>query len=176
MPANRLGSVPQTFLNIAFVFALLLGGICLFVSAFYLYRFLQATSAGLDPMVQSAGTNQTPGALEVMINGRLVMARISLLSCGIFVGIAFGFVGFSMCLLGIKESVDVDLTNETYKARFVRLSPGVLIIICSTILTGVCATRETPFWYKKTLEAGATTQTDSTRDVPTQSGDFSNKP
>jgi hypothetical protein len=187
MVVKRLGTVPQKFLNVAFVFALVLAAICLLFSALYLYSFLRGTSAGLDPVVQNLQTNQIPGALEVVINGKLVMARISLLSCGIFVGISFGFLGFSLCLLGIKESIDVDLESDTYKARFARMSPGVLIIVCSSILTGFCATRETPFWYEKTMNANVTGQVTSSdesngttdksgfggRDVPPKSKEFS---
>jgi hypothetical protein len=188
MVAKRLGTVPQTFLNAAFVFALVLAALCLLFSALYLYSFLRGTSAGLDPVVQNMQTNQSPGSLEVLINGKLVLARISLLSCGIFVGIAFGFLGFSLCLLGIKESIDVDLQSDTYKAKFARMSPGVLIIVCSSILTGFCATRETQFWYEKTINAnvdrkanssaqgnGATDEGGSAkRNVPDESKEFSN--
>ena len=159
--SRRLGNVPQAFLNAGFVFALVLAGACLLFSAIYLYTFLRGTSAGIDPVVQGLQTNPSSGSLEVIINGRLVMARLSLLSCGIFVGVSFGFLGFALCLLGIKESIDVDLETDTYKAKFARMSPGVLIIICSSILTGFCATRQTPFWYEKTVDASANRQQES---------------
>jgi len=153
--AKRLGSVPQMLLNAGFIFALVLAGVCLLVTAIYLYTFLRGMTTGIDPIVQALEKSPTPGSLEVIINGRLVMARLSLLSCGIFVGISFGFLGFALCLLGVKESTDVDLETDTYKAKFARMSPGVLIIICSSILTGFCATRQTPFWYEKTVESPA---------------------
>jgi hypothetical protein len=155
---KRLGSVPQSFLNVAFIFALVLAGVCLVFSAVYLYVYLKGTMTGIDSMSQALEKNPAVGAIEVMINGRLVMARLSLLSCGIFVGVSFGFLGFALCLLGIKESIDVDLETDTYKAKFARMSPGVLIIICSSILTGVCATRETPFWYEKTADPSLSRQ------------------
>jgi hypothetical protein len=126
----------------------------------YLFKFLAATNEGITSTIQSVGTNVLPGATEVIINGRLVMGRIALLSCGILVGISFGFLGFALFLLGIKESIDVDLNTETYKAKFARMSPGVLIIICASILTGVCATRQTPFWYDNTINASSYNQHD----------------
>jgi len=190
--AKRLGSVPQVFLNVAFIFALVLAGVCLVFSTVYLYVYLKGTMAGIDSISQALEKNPVVGSLEVMINGRLVMGRLSLLSCGIFVAVSFGFLGFALCLLGIKESIDVDLSTDTYKAKFARMSPGVLIIVCSSILTGFCATRETPFWYEKTIEAPAANQsTDNPsngnsdrsrsngenkgRDLPARSKEFSNE-
>lgn len=155
---RTLGKVTQGLFNFGFIFALVLAGICLFFSATYLHSFLTSTNAGIDTTIQNIKEGASPGTLEVIINGRLVMARIALLSCGIFVGIAFGFLGFALFLMGIKESVDVDVDSDTYKAKFARMSPGVLIIICSSILTGVCATRQTPFWYENTVSNPAINQ------------------
>lgn len=177
-------------LNAGFIFALVLAGICLLITAVYLYSFLRGTTTGIDPIVQALEKSPTTGSLEVIINGRLVMARLSLLSCGIFVGVSFGFLGFALCLLGVKESIDVDLETDTYKAKFARMSPGVLIIICSSILTGFCATRQTPFWYEKTVESPASRHVDESsptdgpddsqlkdqrkdRNVPDRSNEFS---
>lgn len=175
----KLGRVPQAFLNAGFVFALVLAAGCLLLSALYLFTFLRSTGVGIEPLADNLRTQ--PGALEVIINGRLVMTRLSLLSCGIFVGIAFGFLGFGLCLLGVKESIDVDMESQSYKARFVRMSPGVLIIVCSSLLTGFCATRETPFWYENTVNAQSEETTgrekESTRRaLPEQSKEFSKSP
>lgn len=148
----RLGTVPQRLLNVAFVFALALAGVCLVMSAVYLFAFLRSTNVSIETIVQNIGTTQSPGQLEAAINGRLVVARIALLSCGILVGLSFGFLGFALFLLGIRESINVDVDMDTYKAKFARMSPGVLIIICSSILIGVCATRQTPFWYENAVD------------------------
>lgn len=175
----RLGTVPQQFLNIAFVFALALAGICLVVSAVYLFAFLSSTNGSIETIVRNIGSNQSPGQLEAAINGRLVVARIALLSCGILVGLAFGFLGFALFLLGIKESIDVDVDLDSYKANFARMSPGVLIIICSSILIGVCATRQTPFWYENTLEVPAVSRSDNkspTRESRGEETNQENKP
>lgn len=175
----KLGRVPQAFLNAGFVFALVLAAACLLLSALYLFTFLRTTVTGIEPMAESLRTQ--PGALEVLINGRLVTTRLSLLSCGIFVGIAFGFLGFGLCLLGIKESIDVDVESDSYRARFARMSPGVLIIVCSSVLTGFCATRETPFWYEKAIstqsqETSGGEKEPTERDLPPQSKEFSKSP
>lgn len=179
------GKITQVLFNLGFVFALILAAVCLFFSAQYLYNFLSSTNSGINAVIQDAKTNTDPGALEVIINGRLVMARIALLSCGIFVGISFGFLGFALFLMGIKESIDVDFDSDTYKAKFARMSPGVLVIICSSILTGYCATRPTPFWYDNSTTSTVNQQEDKDstetnqeekqegRDLPRRSKDFS---
>lgn len=101
------------------------------------------------------------GLLEVLINGRLVMARLALLSCGVFVGFAFGFLGFALFLLGIKGSINAELGTEYYKASFARLSPGLLLLLASVILIGICVTHQTPFEY-----AVATTEEASSKSLP----------
>lgn len=145
------GRFPQTLLNVGFAFALLLSGACLILSAIYLYRFLFETNIGVEQLIAKVGTNLPPGTLEVAINGRLVMARVALLSCGIFAGLAFGFLGFALFLLGIKKEIDVDAQYESVQIKFARMSPGVLVILIAAVLIGVCATRATPFWYENAV-------------------------
>jgi hypothetical protein len=101
------------------------------------------------------------GYLEALINGRLVMARLALLSCGVSVGFAFGFLGFALFLLGIKGSIDTELQAEHYKASFERLSPGLLLLLASIILIGICVTHPTPYEYTttETVEGGGASTT-----------------
>jgi hypothetical protein len=137
---------PQWLLNVGFVCGLLLAAVCLVFSAFYLYYFLTNTSAAVENILKSGESSLLPTELiDLGINARMVMARIALHSCGVFVGMAFGFLGFSLFLLGIKGEMDLDAGAESYKVKIARLSPGVFVILCATVLIGVCATSSTPF-------------------------------
>ena len=138
---------PQTLLNTGFGFALFLSAACLFLSAYYLYSFLMATNSGLETFIERAGVGLEPATLEVAIQGRLGMARLALTSCGIFVGVSFGFLGFALFLLGIRKETDASAEYENFQVKFARLSPGLLIIICATVLIGICVTREIEFGY-----------------------------
>lgn len=68
---------------------------------YYLYRF-QAVTQGSVLRVLSGQQRPEPGAFQVAVVAQMYLARVQLLSCGIFVGMAFGFLGFGLFLLGIK--------------------------------------------------------------------------
>ena len=160
---GKLGRVPQRLIDAGFVLALLLSATCLVISAVYLFTFLSSTNDGIGLTLTQTDVSRAPVALETAVNGRLVMGRLGLLSCGILVGIAFGFLGFALFLIGIRESVNLDLETNIYKAKFAQMSPGVVIILCSAILVGVCATRETPFWYDHSTTPGRSNASPTTR-------------
>jgi branched-subunit amino acid transport protein AzlD len=146
----------QRLIDIGFLFSLFLSAACLILSAYYLYLFLNNTNTGIEQLISKVGKDLSPEVMQVAINARLVIARILLLSCGISAGLSFGFLGFALFLLGIKKEIDVDAKYENSSVKFARMSPGVLIILISSILIGICATRSTPFWYenKVTEEPG----------------------
>lgn len=146
------GLVSRKLLSVGFVFALVLAVICLSLSLFYLFQYLNSANTGITQVLDKVAAQQIKlevGQLEVLINGRLVMARLGLLSCGVLAGVAFGFLGFALFLLGIKETMDVSFEADSYKANAARMSPGVFLIVVAAVLIGVCATRETPFNYSK---------------------------
>lgn len=147
----RKGEVlfPQKLLNIGFVFALSLAGVCLLAGAWYLYSFLVATSTGISSLIGSAADKSiTESTVEIAINARLVMARLAFLSCGTFIGMSFGFLGFALFLLGIKGEMGLDAGSESYRIKLARMSPGIFVILCATILIVICVTRQTPFSYE----------------------------
>jgi len=148
--------------NLGFMTALLLAGICLVASAFYLYTYMKDTNASMESMLkwatsspipqegQNAATDvppepPSPEILKLAITARVTMARFTLLSCGVFVGLAFGFLGFALFLLGITNEMDATAEGEGYSIKLARLSPGVFVILCATVLIGVCMTRRTAF-------------------------------
>lgn len=145
------GPFSRWVLNLGFIAGLLLAGGCLALSAVYLYGFLSSTNAAIETFLARAATTEaTDRLLELAINARMVMARLALLSCGAFVGMSFGFLGFALFLLGIKGEMEVQGRYEGAEVKISRMAPGILIILCAAILIGVCATRSTPFRY--TLE------------------------
>jgi hypothetical protein len=155
LTAAGRGEFSQTILNIGFCVALILAAACLALGALYLYMFLRSTNAGIDQLLLNAANQVTNDVLYIAINARLVMARVALLSCGIFVGMSFGFLGFALFLLGVKEEMNVHAHSESYSVKIARMSPGVFVILCATILIGVCVSRQTPFDYHTVQPAAA---------------------
>lgn len=149
---------PTWVLNTGFITGLILAGLCLFLAAYYMINFQNLSSAGINQVVNktmSKGTVNPPNTasingndyqmIRVALATNMYIARILLLSCGIFIGLAFGFLGFSLFLFGVKGSIDASLSaTDKYKLQVARLSPGLFVILCATILIGVCATRSLP--------------------------------
>lgn len=96
--------VSRKLLSVGFVFALVLSVLCLGLSVYYLFQYLNSANTGITQVLDKVAAQQIKletGQLEVLINGRLVMARLGLLSCGVLSGVAFGFLGVALFLLGI---------------------------------------------------------------------------
>jgi hypothetical protein len=123
--------------------------ICLLASLAAILLFLKSTYFWVDTL--SVG-QELIGKVE-LLNARLVMARIALLSCGLLAGLSFGFLGFSLFLIGIDGESDISGEHSDYKITLSKVSPGIIVLLAATILIGVCATRETPFWYERTVES-----------------------
>ena len=138
---------PQTILNVGFAFALVLAASCLVVSGVYLFTFLRATNSGIEGVLRTA--IEQPGVsadvVRLGILARTAMARFALLSCGVCVGMGFGFLGFGLFLLGIKGEMDVSAQHEQSQVKIARMAPGIFVILCATILIGVCITFRAEF-------------------------------
>lgn len=83
--------------------------------------------------------------LKIAISAQLVIAKVALLSCSILVGMAFGFLGFSLFLIGIRAEMNVEASKEGSQVKLARLSPGVFVILCAAVMISVSATHPTPF-------------------------------
>jgi nitric oxide reductase large subunit len=140
-------------LDAGFVTALALACGCLLFGAVYLYRFLESTNASLDRLLVSAASSAvSESTLQLAIQGRTVMARIALQSCGVFVAMAFGFLGFGLFLIGAKGDMDLDARSEAYQVKLARMSPGIFVLLAATVLLALCITRETPFTYRSVAQ------------------------
>ena len=137
---------PHALLNVGFGFALAVAAACLTLSAWYLFTFLQATNSGVESVLRSALQTSTPtSVIQLSILARTAMARFALLSCGVCVGMGFGFLGFALFLLGIKGEMDVEAQHENAQIKVARMAPGVFVILCATVLIGVCITFRTQY-------------------------------
>jgi hypothetical protein len=123
-------------LNIGFIVGLALAAVCLGIAGFHLISYQLYARAAMDGISNGASDAH---ALIFYI----YMARVLLLSCGLAVGMAFGFLGFSLFLFGIEGSIDASAQGAGgVGLQVARLSPGAFVMLCSAILVGMCATRE----------------------------------
>lgn len=64
--------------------------------------------------------------------------RMTLLSTGIFVAMAFGFLGFALFLIQAKGEVEGSFEGGGTKVNIARMSPGLFVIACATAIIIVC--------------------------------------
>jgi hypothetical protein len=145
---NPSRKIPAKLIKFGYYSGLIAFFICLLSSLIAISFFLYSTYFWVDTL---GASKEIIGNIE-LLNARLVMARIALLSCGLLAGLSFGFLGFSLFLIGIDGESDISGEHSDYKITLSRVSPGIIVLLAATILIGVCATRETPFWYKRTVE------------------------
>jgi hypothetical protein len=144
---------PQKILNVGFIFGLGLAGLALVMTGFYLGWFLASTDSSLERLFEGAAKSSlSQPTFRISITARMILIKMALRSCGIFVGLAFGFLGFSLFLLGIRGDMDVDARSESYRVRLSRMYPGVFVILCATVLVAICVLNSTDFSY--TLAGG----------------------
>ena len=142
-------AIPKTVLEVGFFSGLLLAFLCFLGSAYYLHQFQQTTSEAVRVTLQAAQQSSVSanGAnlMQFSLSAHIFVAQVLLRSCGVFAGLAFGFLGFSLFLIGVQGDIDADLdASGKLKVSLVRLSPGALVIVVSAILIGFCAVSSVP--------------------------------
>ena len=118
----------DNFLRFGYRAGIMLAFIGIIASAIYLFVFISSS-----PEASSFTTN-------INLIGLSMDMRLRFLSTGIFVGMSFGFLGFALFLIQAKGEIDVDAEVKDYKIKIARLSPGLFVILCATIIIIVCAT------------------------------------
>ena len=130
-------SFPQWLLNSGFIIALLLACACLTLSGWYLNQYLVTTNTAVEKLfIQGTSTNTE--SLNNALHAQIALSRFTLLSCGIMVGLSFGFLGFGLFLLGVKGEMEAEGEYEKASFKFARMAPGVFVILCATVLVAIC--------------------------------------
>ena len=141
-------ALPNWLFATGFCVALALAITCLAGCGVYLYQFQRGSQAAIGAVL--ASNKDTSQATQVLsLTAQMYVARILLLSCGIMCGMAFGFLGFALFLLGIKGDMDADGSHGDLKLRLLRLSPGAFVLACSMGLIGYCAVPTLPFDFRQ---------------------------
>jgi hypothetical protein len=137
---NQRQPFSRRILEVGFVFGLVLSGLCLILSGVYLFRYLDLTSNAIDISIGKAQTD--PAVTQIAISARLAIAKYSLCSCGIVSGLAFGFLGFALFLIGIRTDMDVESSHNGSMIHLARIAPGTFVILCASLLIGVSVTHQ----------------------------------
>lgn len=145
-PALESREFSHRILNIGFLTGLVLAMLCFVAASAYMFRYLSSVDSLFNDLFKAAsqGTVNLDMA-DLLIHGRLVAAKFSLLSCGILTGLSLGLIGFCLFLVGAKGEIDARAETPSAKVALTRLAPGALVLLCAAILIGVCATHEVSF-------------------------------
>ncbi len=136
----------RTILNIGFLIGMGLAISCFAVASLYLYKYLNGVDSLFSELTKASMQNSIRvDVLDLLIHGKLVAARFSLLSCGILTGLALCFIGFCLFLIGAKGEITAQGEAQHTKLMLSRLAPGAFVMFCATVLIAVCATHAVSF-------------------------------
>jgi len=115
-----------SFVSLFYKTAIVLAFLSLLLSSGYLFYYL----------------SKSPDARD--ITNPLTMAsfnadrRMTLISTAFFVALAFGFLGFALFLINAKGEIEGEGSMGDYKLKITKFSPGLVFIVCSTVIICVC--------------------------------------
>lgn len=116
------------FLDLGYKAAIGLSFISLIASGLYLVLFIQKLPI----------ENKISNEISLLYLSALI--RIMFLSAGVFVAMAFGFLGFGLFLIQAKGYVNASGQINDITFNLVKLSPGLVVIICATYIIVKCVT------------------------------------
>ena len=107
---------------------------CTWYIAYQTIKDRTSVESTVDTLMKRGQTQSDLFALQLQNH----MNSTVLVSAGMIMGFAFGFLGFALFMMGIQGSVDVTASQGDSKASFTRLSPGLFVMLCASSLIGFC--------------------------------------
>ena len=134
--AHTLAS--QILLN-SFIAAVLLAIAGFVVVAVYLFLYLHHAFSAFDTNAVTQFAAMDPTRMQPILLARAGLWKFILQSCWIISGVAFGFLGFALFLLGVKGDMDASFADSAHKVQLSRMAPGSFVILIAAILVGICS-------------------------------------
>lgn len=155
---------PQWVLNCGFASALVLSFTAFIAVAVHLYR--------LQTMLEPSAAAVAPSDMflaNLNMGARLITSKMAMLAGGMMSGAALAFLGLALFLIGIRSAMNVDASGKKYQATLTQVTPGTLIILCSLLLIGICATRsfQATTDYQSPLQQDPPNESANAREEPT---------
>jgi hypothetical protein len=122
----------------SFVTAVVLAIAGFVVVAVYLFLYLNHAFTAFSPETMDQLSKMDYGSMQSIIVARSGLWKFILQSCGVIAGVAFGFLGFALFLLGAKGDMDASFDDSQHKVQLSRMAPGSFVILIAVILIGIC--------------------------------------
>jgi hypothetical protein len=142
--------ISHRVIGAGFMLGLLIAAACLAFAITYLFRFqndvhsLIVAPGSAPPKTQLEAFGQALAAEHAVI-----VARIGLRAAALSLGVGFLFLGFSLFLLGVRGSSDLDASAPSgYKLSLTRLAPGMIVILCAAVVVLISAVQPLEFDIK----------------------------
>jgi hypothetical protein len=110
------------FLKIGYKAGVILSFVCIASAAVYMFAFL----------INSPDPESVRDELRLL--SITAERRLLLLSTAMFIAMSFGFLGFALFLINAKGEVETEGSYRDYKFKFASVSPGLFVILCSTVI------------------------------------------
>jgi hypothetical protein len=136
---DRSNTLASHILLYSFVAAVVLAIGGFVVVSTYLFLYLNHAFNAFDTSSMTQFAGMEPDRLQPILLARAGLWKFILQSCGIIAGVAFGFLGFALFLLGAKGDIDASVSNSLHKVQLSRMAPGSLVILIAAVLIGVCS-------------------------------------
>jgi hypothetical protein len=153
-------------LSIAFILTSIIALLLLLQSAFYFNTFQSDLRVRISTVLSAP--DRDAAKLASMQAVALTMTKIGLLSCGAMAGLAFGFLGFGLCLVGIKGNIGIGASHHGLRIKLERLTPGmaVMFFACVVISVSLFKTADMHFSYIDNIAPGGHTVVASPKPSP----------
>jgi hypothetical protein len=142
----------QRTLQVGFYAGIAMAFACLLICVGYFFLFERHANAAVDLALKYAGdknlSDTQQWSLQIALTVHMYLARLQLLSCGTVCGMAFGFLGFALFLLGVRGNIDAKASGTGgLKMSVANLSPGAFVILCAAIVITICSTARLPVTF-----------------------------
>lgn len=87
------------------------------VVSVYLFLYLHHAFNAFDTNALTQFSDMDPTRLQPILLARAGLWKFVLQSCGIISGVAFGFLGFALFLLGVKGDMDASFADSQHKVQ-----------------------------------------------------------
>lgn len=153
-------------LRLGYFAGITMGFSCLAVAAIYLFVYHQSNADAVNSaLAKMEGKSLDTLRFDLTLKARLYTSGMALLSCGMFVGMAFGFLGFALFLLGVDGAIEVraksggaepDGTSpgKGWGLQITQLAPGAFVILIAAVVVCFCASNRPVFRTSATLATG----------------------
>lgn len=140
------------------VLGVTLASVCLLSALITLAWFMFLMSGTMEAMSELIDTlikdpTQNASTLRYAVAARIALTHESLVASGVMVGVAFGFVGFALFVMGITGAAEIEGKTRDYSFALKNAAPGLVLLVVAAVLIAVCISQRVEVEYTPSPKA-----------------------